>query len=69
MLGVARALQAPAQQALLPSLVPIVQLPQATALSASVLQVAIIGGPALGGFLYALGAGVVYTVSCALNIP
>src|SRR5688572_26715592 len=67
-LGVARALQAPAQQALLPSLVPIVQLPQATALSASVLQVAIIGGPALGGFLYALGAGVVYAVSCALAI-
>ena len=37
-IGVARALQAPAQQALLPSLVPIVQLPQATALSSSVLQ-------------------------------
>src|SRR5687767_6997360 len=68
LLGVARALQAPAQQALLPSLVPIVQLPQATALSASVLQMAIIGGPALGGFLYALGAGVVYAVSCALAI-
>ena len=67
-LGVARALQAPAQQALLPSLVPIVQLPQAMALSASALQMAVIGGPALGGFLYALGAGVVYAVSCALAI-
>jgi MFS family permease len=62
-IGVARALQAPAQQALLPSLVPIVQLPQATALSSSVLQVAIIGGPALGGFLYAIGASVVYAIS------
>jgi MFS family permease len=62
-IGVARALQAPAQQALLPSLVPIAQLPQATALSSSVLQVAIIGGPALGGFLYALGALVVYAIS------
>ena len=51
-----RALQAPAQQALLPSLVPIVQLPQAMALSSSVMQVAIIGGPAVGGFLYAFGA-------------
>jgi MFS family permease len=68
LLGISRALQSPAQQALLPSLVPIVQLPQATALSASVLQMAIIGGPALGGFLYALGAGVVYAVSCALAI-
>ena len=67
-LGVARALQAPAQQALLPSLVPIVQLPQATALSASVLQIAIIGGPALGGFLYALGPAVVYAVSGALAV-
>jgi MFS family permease len=67
-LGVARALQAPAQQALLPSLVPIVQLPQATAFSASVLQLAIIGGPALGGFFYALGPAVVYAVSCALAI-
>ena len=62
-IGVARALQAPAQQAMLPSLVPIVQLPQATALSSSVLQVAIIGGPALGGFLYAIGAAVVYAIS------
>ena len=68
LLGVSRALQAPAQQALLPSLVPIVQLPQATALSASVLQMAIIGGPALGGFLYALGAAIVYSVSCALAV-
>jgi MFS family permease len=62
-IGVGRALQAPAQQALLPSLVPIVQLPQATALSSSVLQVAIIGGPALGGFLYAFDAVVVYAIS------
>jgi MFS family permease len=62
-IGVARALQAPAQQALMPSLVPIVQLPQATALSSSVMQLAVIGGPALGGFLYALGAVVVYAIS------
>jgi MFS family permease len=67
-IGVSRALQAPAQQALLPSLVPILQLPQATALSASVLQMAVIGGPAVGGFLYALGPGVVYAASCTLAI-
>lgn len=62
-IGIARALQAPAQQALLPSLVPIVRLPQATALSSSVMQVAIIGGPAFGGFLYAFGAVVAYATS------
>ena len=65
--GIARALQAPAQQALMPSLVPIVQLPQAMALSSSVMQVATIGGPALGGFLYAFGATVVYAVSFVMT--
>ena len=68
LVGIARALQAPAQQALLPSLVPIVQLPQAMALSSSVMQVAIIGGPALGGFLYAFGAVVVYASSVAMVV-
>lgn len=62
-IGVARALQAPAQQAMLPSLVPIVQLPRATALSSSMMQVAVIGGPALGGFVYALGPRAVYLTS------
>ena|SRR5688572_27541556 len=62
-IGIARALQAPSQQAMLPSLVPIVKLPQAMALSSSVLQMATIGGPALGGLLYAFGAVVVYGAS------
>ena len=66
--GIARALQSPAQQALLPSLVPIVQLPRAMAQSSSVMQVAVIGGPALGGFLYAFGAAVVYATSFAMAI-
>ena len=65
-IGVARALQAPAQQAMLPSLVPIVQLPRATALSSSAMQIAVIGGPALGGFVYTLGAVAVYAASCLL---
>lgn len=54
-LGLARALQMPSQQALLPSLVPPAMLSRAVAVSSSTLQVATIGGPALGGLLYALG--------------
>lgn len=54
-LGCARALQMPAQQALMPSLVPVELLPRAVATSSSTMQAAIIAGPALGGVLYALG--------------
>lgn len=67
-IGVSRALQMPAQQALLPSLVPIPQLPQAMALSSSVLQLAIIGGPALGGFVYATGETVAYAFALAMAV-
>jgi MFS family permease len=55
LLGMARALQMPAQQALLPTLVPLALLPRAVAAASSSMQAAIIGGPALGGLLYALG--------------
>ena len=55
LLGMARALQMPAQQALLPSLVPAGLLPRAVAAASSSMQAAIIAGPALGGALYALG--------------
>jgi MFS family permease len=64
-LGAVRAFQMPAQQALTPLLVPPGLLPQAMAFSASGVQAAVIGGPALGGALYALDAGVVYG-ACAL---
>ena len=59
-LGALRAYQMPASQALLPLLVPAAQWPRAMALSSSALQVAIIGGPALGGLAYAGGAALVY---------
>ncbi len=62
-LGIARALQMPAQQALTPLLVPQELLQAAIALSSSGMQVAIICGPALGGLLYVTGAGTVY-LSC-----
>jgi MFS family permease len=67
-IGAARALQMPTQQALLPSIVSAQVLPRALATSSSVMQIAIIGGPALGGFLYAAGAVVAYGVALALLV-
>ena len=59
-LGVIRAFQMPAQQVLIPLLVPQALLPRAIALSASGMQAAVICGPALGGVLYVAGATMVY---------
>jgi len=64
-LGLAKAFQMPAQQALVPSLVPNTVLPRALAFSSMGMQTAIIGGPALGGFIYVAGASVVYAVCAA----
>lgn len=65
-LGVCRAFQMPAQQALTPQLVPRELLPRAIALSSSGMEAAIIGGPALGGVLYVTGADTVYATCMAL---
>ncbi len=65
-IGIARALQMPSQQAIIPSLVPYAQLPRATAVSSGVMKLAVIGGPALGGFIYVAGAEVAYGISAAL---
>src|SRR5689334_11405468 len=51
LLGVARAFQMPSQQALVPLLVPDEILPRALAISSAAMQAAIIGGPAIGGFV------------------
>lgn len=67
-IGTAKAFQMPTQQALAPLLVPNDVLPRALALSSSGVQFAIIVGPAVGGFLYALGANVVYGLCAALSI-
>jgi len=68
LLGVARSFQMTAQQALTPLLVPAPLLSRAMALSSSGNQAAIIGGPALGGFLYAAGASLVYAVCVVLFV-
>jgi MFS family permease len=60
-----RAFQMPTQQALTPHLVPSHLLQRAVALSSTGVQAAVVGGPALGGILYALHVNAVYA-SCTL---
>ena len=66
--GCARAFQEPAQQALLPFLVPEERLPKAIAWSSSVFEVAVIGGPALGGLLYAFQPAAPYAACCVASV-
>jgi MFS family permease len=63
--GAARGFYAPAAQSLLPFLVPPEKLPRSIALSSSVFTTAVIAGPALGGYLYALGPVATYSVCVA----
>ncbi|MES2184855.1 MAG: MFS transporter [Pseudomonadota bacterium] len=65
-LGMARAFQMPAQQAMVPMLVPPLMLPRAMAFSSGGMQTAIIGGPALGGLIFVAGASAVYATSALL---
>jgi MFS family permease len=67
-MGVARALQMPSQQAIVPALVPIEQLPRAFAATSTLLKVAVVGGPVLGGFLYAFGPQVAYFTCLAFLV-
>ena len=67
-MGVARALQMPAQQAIVPALVAVEELPRAFAASSTLLKLAVIGGPVLGGFLYAFGPAVAYGACLAFLV-
>ncbi len=66
--SVAKTFEFPTMQSLLPSLVPREILPQAFAMKASANQAAMIMGPAVSGFLYILGPGVVYASASVLYI-
>ncbi|MEP6791531.1 MAG: MFS transporter [Ramlibacter sp.] len=66
LLGAVRAFQMPAQQALMPLLVPMPMLPRATAFSSAGLQASIIVGPALGGAIFVAGAAAVYATCTVL---
>ncbi len=60
--GAARGFSGPAGQSLLAFLVPPERLARSIALNSSVFMVAVIAGPALGGFLYELGPDATYGV-------
>jgi MFS family permease len=64
--GMARAFAMPTGQALLPNLVPRAQFGTAVALNSSTWQISTIAGPALGGFVYLLGARTVYATVAVL---
>ncbi len=65
--GVAAALGAPASRALTPTLVPRPILVRALAQRSVVFQVSVIGGPALGGLLFALHSELVYGIATTLS--
>jgi len=65
-LGVARGFAGPALSALAPNLVPRAILPTAIALSSIAWQVGMIGGPAIGGYLFAIEPHLPYTVAAGL---
>jgi MFS family permease len=61
--GVVRSISTPAQRAMMPNLIPPDHFPSAVAWSGIAWQIATIGGPALGGLLYALSPTVVYSAT------
>jgi MFS family permease len=67
--GTARAFSAPVSQAFLPDLVPKEDFQNAVAWGGSVMKVANIAGPAVGGLLYGFsgGAGAVYLLAFGLE--
>jgi MFS family permease len=66
LIGAARAFEAPALSALLPTIVPPDLFPRAVAGSASANQFATIAGPAVGGLVYAVSPVAAYAISATL---
>ena len=66
--GVASAIGAPAGRALTPSLVPESMLVRALAQRSVALQLSVIGGPALGGLLFAIQPELVYAASAVCSL-
>src|SRR5580704_9292366 len=67
-LGIANAFESPAVAALLPGVAPEGLLQRASAVSTGAFQVAMIGGPALGGVAYALAPGAPYTMMTVFSL-
>ena len=64
--GMARAFAGPGMQSLLPQVVGERRLPKAIAWNSSAFQVAVIGGPALGGGVYLAGPAFAYGLCATL---
>jgi MFS family permease len=64
--GSARAFEQTTMTTLLPGIVPLSLLSRATAAGASATQIAVIGGPAMGGLLYAVSPVLVFALCCTL---
>jgi MFS family permease len=61
--GAASAFERPAGAAMLPNIVPNSLLQQATAMSTGAMHIASIGGPALGGFIFAVSPATAYALT------
>ncbi|MGA9420904.1 MAG: MFS transporter, partial [Rhodanobacteraceae bacterium] len=68
LIGVAKAVEFPTRVSMVPGLVPERMLPRAMAMNASAGQIAMIAGPAVGGFLYVAGPDAVYGIAAALYV-
>jgi len=68
LVGAGRAFEQPSLHSILPAIVPTALFPRAVAGASSATQAATITGPALGGFLYALGPNVVYGACFGLYV-
>ena len=66
--GSARAFEQTTMTTLLPGIVPLSLLSRATAAGASATQIAVIGGPAVGGLLYAVSPVLVFALCCTLYL-
>jgi MFS family permease len=66
LVGVAKSFNAPANRAMLPNLVPVADLANAATWRSISIQGAFVGGPALGGLLYAVSPPAVYAVAALL---
>ncbi len=66
--GVARSLYEPAVQSTLPFLVPREALPRSIALNSSLMEAAIISGPAIGGIAYTLSPELPYFICVVASL-
>ncbi|WCN08636.1 MFS transporter [Marinomonas mediterranea] len=68
LLGMARSFELPANQSIVPNLVPNNMLSRAVSAIASAREISVIAGPALGGLVFLLGAPTLYfsSMSCFL---